>query len=122
MLLEQEYVDNLVNSVYKLPISSESKIAYIEYAKATEKQKIQKLRGQAVYGIFNSEEAFGMAKGKESNIDSWYNFVKDILDPTISLFSEEDQQRIIALITKEKAELDGGEDTVDLFERLISFI
>lgn len=122
MLLEQEYVDNLVNSVYKLPISSESKIAFVEYAKATEKQKIQKLRGQAVYGIFNSEEAFGMAKGKESNIDSWYNFVKDILDPTISLFSEEDQQRIIALITKEKAELDGGEDTVDLFERLISFI
>ncbi len=122
IILDGGYIDQLVDGVYKLSIPSETKIAFIEYARTTDKRKARKLRGQAVYGIFNSEEAFRLAQGRESNIESWYHFVKEILDPTISLFSESDQQRIIALITKEKAELDGNGDAVELFEKLMNFI
>lgn len=122
MTLDRGYVDNLIRDIYKLPIPSETKIAFIEYAKTTEKQKIQKLRGEAVYGIFNSEEVFGLAKGRETNIEDWYNFVKEILDPEISLFTEYDQQRIVALITKERAELDGKNESVELFDKLMYFI
>lgn len=120
--LDSGYIDRLIDGIYKLPISSETKIAFIEYARTKDGQKALKLRGQATYGFFNSEDAFGLAKGKESCIDNWYNFVKEILDPTISLFSEEDQQRIIALIAREKADQDGRRDSEELFDNLIRLI
>ena len=48
-----------------LQIPSEAKVAFIRYTKAETKDEIQQLRGQVVYSLFNSEIAFGLAKGKE---------------------------------------------------------
>lgn len=45
-----------------------------------------------------------------------------MLEPNIMLLSENDQQKIIALLTKEQAQLDGTAETADLFERLINHI
>ena len=75
-----------------------------------------------VYGIFNTETAFGLAKGKESNIGGWYECMKEMLDPAITLLNESDQQKIIALIAKEKAELDNRDETRNLFERFMNYI
>ena len=120
--LDRRYMDELINEVYKLSIPSEAKAAFIRYTKATEKEEVQKLRGQVVYGIFNTETAFGLAKGKESNIGGWYECMKEMLDPAITLLNESDQQKIIALIAKEKAELDNRDETRNLFERFMNYI
>ena len=40
----------------------------------------------------------------------------------IMLLSENDQQKIIALLTKEQARIDGTAEIVDLFERLMDHI
>ena len=120
--LDDKYITELINDVYKLPISSQAKVSFIRYTKAQSKDEIQKLRGQVVYNLFNSEVAFGLAKGKEGNIETWYDCIKEMLDPTITLLSEVDQQKIIALLTKEKAQIDGTLETTDLFERFIKHI
>ena len=86
------------------------------------KDEVQKLRGQVVYSLFNYEIAFGLAKGKENNISSWYDCIKEMLEPDIMLLSENDQQKIIALLTKEQARIDGTAEIVDLFERLMDHI
>ncbi len=117
--LDKKYITGLVRDVYKLSIPTESKVAFINYTTATNKEEIQKLRGQVVYHLFNSEVAFGLAKSKESNIAAWYACIKEMLDPAITLLSKIDQQKIIALLTREKAELDGTTETADLFNRLI---
>lgn len=122
MELDKRYIDELVDGIYRLSIPSETKIAFIKYVGATDKLKVQKLRGQAIYGIFNSEDALGLAKEREGSIENWYNFVKEILDPPVALFTESDQQIIVALIAKEKAERDGRGESVELFEKLMNFI
>lgn len=106
----------------KIDIPAESKAAFIRYTKAVTKDEVQKLRGQVVYSLFNYEIAFGLAKGKENNISSWYDYIKEMLEPDIMLLSENDQQKIIALLTKEQARIDGTAEIVDLFERLMDHI
>lgn len=117
--LDDKYITELVNDVYKLSIPSEAKVSFIRYTKATKKDEVQKLRAQVVYSIFNSEVAFGLAKSKESNIDSWYECIREMLEPTIMSLNQNDQQKIIALLTKEKARIDGNEESKSLFNRLL---
>lgn len=120
--LDDKYIMELINDIYKLPIPSESKVSFIRYTKAQSKDEIQKLRGQVVYSLFNSEVAFSLAKDKESNIEIWYDYIKEMLDPVITSLSEIAQQKIIALLTKEKAQIEGTAETVELFERFIEHI
>ena len=105
-----------------MPISAEAKIAFIKYAKAANKDDIQKLREQVVYNIFNSETAFGLAKSKESNIKEWYDYIKEILEPDITILRENDQKKIITLLTKEKAQLHNNVEFNSFFGRLIDSI
>lgn len=120
--LDDKYISNLIDRVYKLPISAEAKIAFIKYAKAANKDDIQKLREQVVYNIFNSETAFGLAKSKESNIKEWYDYIKEILEPDITILRENDQKKIITLLTKEKAQLHNNVEFNSFFGRLIDSI
>ncbi len=120
--LDTKYLDELINGIYRLQIPSEAKVAFIRYTKEEIKDEIQKLRGQVVYSLFNSEMVLGLARGKESNISSWYDCIKETLEPDIMFLSETDQQKIVALLIKEQEQLDGRAETADLFERFIDYI
>ena len=120
--LDKNYVTELTDAVYKLSIPSETKAAFIRYTKANDKDEIQKLRCQVVYHIFNSETAFEMLRKQEENIEIWYQTMKEILDPEVALMSENDQKKIVALLTREKAQIDGKEDSRILFEKLMDYM
>ena len=120
--IDCKYLDELINDIYSLKIPSEVKVAFIKYTKADSKDEIQRLRGQVVYSLFNSEIAFGLAKGKENNICNWYDCVKETLEPNIMFLNELDQQKIIALLTKEQAQIDGSIESVNLFEQFMNHI
>ena len=75
-----------------------------------------------VYHLFNTETAFGLAKGRESDIAAWYDCIREMLDPSILLLNEQDQQKIIALLAREKEQIDKTPESADLFERLIEHI
>ena len=121
-MLDKKHIDNLVDNISLLPISTASKIAFRKYVKATEKDELQALREQIVYQLFNSELAFGLAKTKESDIDDWYKYIKDILEPSIVELEEIDQKKIIALLAKEKAQIEKTQETKALFERLMNYM
>lgn len=120
--LDRKYVASLIDNVYTLPIPAESKVAFIRYTEATQKDEIQKLRGQVVYSIFNSEIAFGLAKRKESDIDIWYECMKEMLEPNITLLTVDDQKKIITLLAREKAQIDHNLESRSFFERLIKYM
>ena len=120
--LDRNYIINLVDSCYKMPISSEVKIAFIKYIKATTKEEVQHLRGKIMYSIFNTENAFNMAKLNETNIKNWYNKMYEILDPDISSFEKLEQQKIISVLAKENVERNNSEKNIMLFENLMNFI
>ena len=120
--LDSKYITELINNVYRLPVSAEIKIAFIRYTKAQSKEDIQKLRGQVVYNLFNSEVAFSLAKGKENDIEAWYDSIKEFLDPQITLLREADQQKIVALLTREQAAIDNTTESMTLFEKFIEHI
>ena len=120
--LDDKKISELVTTVLNLTIPTEAKVAFIKYTKAHKKEEIQSLRGQVVYSLFNSETAFGLTKGMEEDISSWYEGIKEMLIPNIDSFNHQDQQRIIALLTNEKARIDGSNESIRLFERLMSFI
>lgn len=120
--LDRKYITSLVDSCFKLGIPAEAKIAFVKYIQATDKTEIQRLRGIIVYSIFNSEAAFDMARIHESDISSWYAEMREVLDPDLDFFSESDRQKIIAVLTKEKADRDESTESAVLFERLMNFM
>ena len=48
--------------------------------------------------------------------------MREILDPAVTLMSENDQKKIVALLTREKAQIDGKETSRTLFERLMDYM
>ena len=120
--VDKKYIDELIKDVYKLPIPSEAKVAFIKYIESKNKTEIQRFRELVVYHLFNSEMAFELVRGEEDNMENWYNHIKDILEPSITEFGELEQQKIIALLTREKARQDNDIKSNELFERLMNFM
>ncbi len=120
--LDGKYVASLINEVQKLQIPAEVKIAFLEYAKTADDTVIERLREKIVYHIFDSEEAFCFAKGKEENIAFWQNCLLERLEPDITILPEYAQNQILALLAKEKAQFDGKKESVSFFERLMDYI
>lgn len=120
--LGDEYITELVNEVYRLSIPSEAKISFMKYTKATEKDEIQQLRSQVVYHLVHSTTDFGLAKNKEDKIGNWYQSMKEILESDVAFLSEQDQQKVITLITKEKADRNKDAESIRFFERFMDFM
>lgn len=119
--LEQSHIDNLINDVYELPIAAEIKVAFMKYLTATEKKEVQRLREKILYHLFNTEIAFELAKEKESDIKSWYNYMKEVLEPDITFLSENDQYKIILILTKAWGEVMKDRASRALFTELTKY-
>ncbi len=104
--LDSKYVDSLVDDVWKLSIPLQSKISFMHFAKECDEKQEMTLMEKIIYHLFNSEVAFSLAKGKQDNIKEWYDYIKGVLDPSITEMTEVRQQSIVALLTKVKAEMD----------------
>lgn len=119
--LEQSHIDNLINDVYELPIAAEIKVAFIKYLAATEKKEVQRLREKILYHLFNTEIAFELVKEKESDIKSWYDYMKEVLEPDITFLSENDQYKIILILTKAWGEVMKDRASRALFAELTKY-
>jgi hypothetical protein len=106
--LDGRHMNELRNSIWKLPISADVKIAFLKFANAKTTQELQMLRGKILYSLFNVENVFAVMKDQESDISSWYRYVKELLKPDITGFSEKDQIRILAVLSKERANKNGS--------------
>lgn len=113
---------DLISAVCEMKISSESKISFIKYTKATSKEEIQKLRGKIIYEIFDADLVFEQEKHNAEEIELWYQGVKEHLEPQLNSFNEEEQEKIIAIMTMEKSQMTGEEADESLLCRLMDFI
>lgn len=118
--LDSKYISELADEVFKLQLPAEAKVAFLKYTQTFEKDEIQRLRGEVLYHIFNTGTAFGMARSREGNLKSWYEYMKAVLEPDITVFTENDQKKILAVLSREQAELGGKESRV-LFESLMDY-
>lgn len=120
--LDNKYINDMVNDVFEMQISTETKIAFMKYVRASKKKVIQSLREQIIYHLFNSDIAFGMARDKENNIKSWYAYIGSVLEPDITFLPECDQKKIIMILVKARRELNGTTETGELFNRFMNYI
>ncbi len=101
-----DFVDSLIDNVCKLSIPVQTKVSFIKFTKTCDEKQERMLLEKIIYHLFNSEVAFSLAKGKQDNIEEWYNYLKEVLDPRITEMTEVRQQTIVAILTKVKAEID----------------
>lgn len=120
--IDRAYIDKIVEDCFKLPISAEVKVAFIKYLKATEKAEVQCLRGRILYEIFNSDMAFGLAELYQSNLVNWYAKMCEVLEPEITMFTENEQQKIIATLVRERAVYCDTPENIEFYNRLMKFM
>lgn len=121
-VLDDKYVSELTDIVYRLPIPSESKISFSRYTKAVEAGEIRNYRGESLYALFNSEQIINEAKSKENDIPSWFICIKRILESQINFLSQLEQKKLIAALARENMHLDPGEDRRGFYERLMEYL
>ncbi len=120
--LDDTYIDDLLNDVYGLSLPVEIKLAFMKYAGASEKKEVQSLREQIIYHLFNAETAFALAKSRESCIRSWYDYMKNVLEPDITSLPEDEQKKIVMILARARGELYENAEMGELFNRFMRYI
>lgn len=125
--LDDKYIDNVLDIAFKLPISSEAKIAFIQYINNKDIENINeneiiRLSETVIWSIFNSETVFALAKAKENNIKVWYKYVIEMLEPPINMLNQDVQKKIVIRLMQQRIEMDKGTESEELFARLISYL
>lgn len=118
--IDDQYTAWLRENIYRIQIPAEAKAAFLKYTKSNDSDEIRKLRLCTLYHIFNSEAAFRLAKSKEDNIDLWYHYMVEVLEPDITKLNEREKQSIIASLTYERTRLDNTQKP--LCEKLMKYI
>jgi hypothetical protein len=98
------------------------KVEFIRYTESNDKEEIQRIRSKIIYQIYNSENVFRIAKGREGNIDLWFKCIRDNLEPSIDYMEEVEQNKVVANLVLERNRIDGSKETSRIFERFMKFI
>lgn len=101
--LDRGYVDRLLPRLYRLPVAAEAKVAFLHYLTAQDKESLQRHRSRALYGLFEADRAFEIARSFENNFLEWKVHLGEALDPELALFDEEGRRKIIANLAMENA-------------------
>lgn len=112
----------LEQSVYKLQIASDIKVALIKYFQEKNPAKIQSLRSKIVYSVFNSETALLLSNSEKHDMNSWYNMMLEKLEPNLESFSQCDQDKILTIIASEHAEREKSPESAEIRQDLLNFI
>ena len=117
--LDRKYVDGLIQNIYRQNISARTKVAFLKYLVARNKDELQKYRRLAIYGFFNSERAFSLSRSYEKEHSVWYRQMCDALTPDINLLDEAERQKVIANLAMENAAMSGSREATALFEEMM---
>ncbi len=120
--LDQSRIDNLKRSIINMPLSAETKIAFMEFTAAAQLEDIQKLRGRVMMGIFNTDTAFMNSRNCETSVDRWYNMMKANLVPSLERFDEEKTRNIIAILLDAYYETEKGAELRELYNNYLRIL
>lgn len=97
-------IAELERTVFKLKVSSDTKVDLVKYFKETDPKQIQRLRSKIVYNIFNSESALACSERDKSDMAMWCDRMIEKLDPRLDSFSQVSRDKILTIIANEHAE------------------
>ncbi len=115
-------IAELERSVYKLQIASDTKIDLIKYFREKKADRIQALRSRIVYNVFNSETAIILSNTEKHDMNSWYHMMLEKLEPDMDNFTQEEQDKILAIIANEHAEREKSPESLAICEEFLKFI
>lgn len=116
--LDDSYVREVTNEVFRMKIPSELKVAFVHYTKSSDRVKAPRLREEILYGLFNSHRAFEVT-GYQENIEIWRENMIEVLEPDIRQQNLENQNKILAMLLKEQTRIDNGPETSSLFKHMV---
>lgn len=117
--LDRKYVDGLRFGIYRMPMNTEAKVAFIRYLLAKDKERIQRYRRVALCGLFHADQAFEMAGKFEKDFNAWYDCMCEVLEPNIESFDEAERQKIIANLAMENAVLRESSEANELINKVM---
>lgn len=120
--MDTDKIKELERFIYKLQVSSDTKVDLIRYLQEKDPISIQKLRSRIVYSVFNSETAIMLSNTEKHNMNSWFNMMLDKLEPNIETFDRIDQDKILAIIANEHAEREKTFESAEIRNDLMQYI
>ncbi|MBS5259060.1 MAG: HNH endonuclease, partial [Lachnospira eligens] len=110
--MDRKYIDTLNDGIYKINISSESRIAFIKLIEEKNDDIRIKYMGQILWDIFNTESALRMVEEKTDNIENWYQLIKEVAENRREdkiECSKETLDKIKSILNIEKKDMGQGE-------------
>lgn len=117
--LDQKYINSLVNRLFELPVSAATKTVFLQYVQAKSEQEASKYGAEAMYEMVDAESIFERVYDKNKTVDGWYRYIKDSLEPSLSLIAKEDRDKILLAIIEEQVKRTGLEELKVLVDRIL---
>ena len=120
--MDSNKISELEKTIYKMHISSETKLNLLRYIEKKDPQTIGMLRNKIVYDLFNSETALLLANPERYDMQGWHDMMISKLSPNISTLEAAEQDKILAIIANEDAERTKTRDAKEVFNNLMVYV
>lgn len=121
--VEHDLSENeMFKKVLKSSLTADIKIAILKFMKESDIDKIRNLRKRIIYQIFSPDQVLVSSLIYRNDIQEWYHLMKDKLEPDISQYGETEVDKILAILTREKANMDTRREYAELYHNLITFL
>jgi hypothetical protein len=121
--VEQNLSENeIFQKILKSSLTADTKIALLKYMKESDINKIRSLRKKIIYQIFAPDQVLANSLACRNDIQEWYQLMMDKLEPDITQYGETEVDKILAILTREKANMDARREYAELYHNLITFL
>jgi energy-coupling factor transporter ATP-binding protein EcfA2 len=121
--VEQDLSENeIFQKILESSLTADTKIALLKYMKESDIDKIRSLRKKIIYKIFSPDQVLANSLTYRNDIQEWYQLMMDKLEPNITQYAETEVDKILAILTREKANMDTRREYAELYQNLITFL
>lgn len=108
--------------IFNAKLSSRIKMALFNFMSANAVEEVKRYQRQAIYTIFNPDVLLEYSLAFKNQMKDWYALMYEKLVPSINDISNDEADKILAILANQKAQLEEKPEYSELFRNLIDYI
>lgn len=122
-LVESSLDDKLMyERIFNARLNTNIKTALFNFMSADKIEEVKTYQRQAIYSIFSPDGLLESSLTFRYQMKDWYDLMYEKLLPSINDFNNDEVNKILAILAKEKAQLNEKPEYSELFRNLMAYI
>lgn len=120
--VEKTDMKDIFDKIEKIKLSTELKIKLSKFIKEKDIERFRNLRKSIIYEVFSPDTIMERNICYRNGIKEWCAVMHDELDPNLDAFTEDEVNKILAILAAEKNRIEGKGEYEELINNLLIFM